>query len=160
MFTSSDQCKKVIGMEDFISLKKQLCFAIYETSSEFTKLYAKVLQEFGLTYTQYLVLLALWEKDAVTVKELGEKLNLGTGTLTPMISRMEANGWVTKNRSTEDERRVYICLQSKAVTEKRRITERVGREIVACKIDIEEYEQLMRQLTRLNQKLKSTRSFN
>ncbi|OLS33704.1 MarR family winged helix-turn-helix transcriptional regulator [Bacillus sp. MRMR6] len=144
-------------MEDFMSLKKQLCFAIYETSSEFTKLYAKVLQEFGLTYTQYLVLLALWEKDALTVKELGEKLNLGTGTLTPMISRMEVNGWLSKKRSTEDERRVYICLKSKAVNEKRAITESVSREIVTCNIQMEEYEQLMEQLTSLNLKLRNRR---
>jgi MarR family transcriptional regulator, organic hydroperoxide resistance regulator len=160
MFTSSEQGKKVIGIEDFMSLKKQLCFSIYETSSEFTKLYTNVLQEFGLTYTQYLVLLALWEKDSVTVKELGEQLNLGTGTLTPMISRMEANGWVSKKRSTKDERRVYIYLQSKAVDEKRAITEKVSREIVACKIEMEEYEQLMEQLTKLNLKLRDHRSNN
>lgn len=141
-------------MEDFMTLKKQLCFAIYETSSEFTKLYTAVLQPFGLTYPQYLVLLALWEKDGVTLKELGETLNLGTGTLTPMIARMEANGWLRKERSTVDERKVYIYLQKKANDEKQPITKKVSEEILACKIELEEYEQLLKQLNQLHLKLK------
>lgn len=141
-------------MEDFMTLKKQLCFAIYETSSEFTKLYTAVLQPFGLTYPQYLVLLALWEKDGVTLKELGETLNLGTGTLTPMVARMEANGWLRKERSTVDERKVYIYLQKKANDEKQPITKKVSEEILACKIELEEYEQLLKQLNQLHLKLK------
>jgi DNA-binding MarR family transcriptional regulator len=104
-------------MEDFMTLKKQLCFAVYETAGEFNKLYSSVLQPFGLTYPQYLVLLALWEKDGVTVKELGEKLNLGTGTLTPMVARMEANEWLRKERSKADERKVFIYLEEKARAE-------------------------------------------
>lgn len=141
-------------MEDFMTLKKQLCFAIYETSSEFTKLYTAVLHPFGLTYPQYLVLLALWEKDGVTLKELGETLNLGTGTLTPMVARMEANGWLRKERSTVDERKVYIYLQKKANDEKQPITKKVSEEILACKIELEEYEQLLKQLNQLHLKLK------
>jgi hypothetical protein len=62
-------------VENFLSLEKQLCFAVYETASEFNKLYTNVLQPFGLTYPQYLMLLALWEKDGVTVKELGKRVN-------------------------------------------------------------------------------------
>lgn len=141
-------------MEDFMTLKKQLCFAIYETSSEFTKLYTAVLHPFGLTYPQYLVLLVLWEKDGVTLKELGETLNLGTGTLTPMIVRMEANGWLRKERSTVDVRKVYIYLQKKANDEKQAITKKVSEEILACKIELEEYEQLLKQLNQLHLKLK------
>jgi MarR family transcriptional regulator, organic hydroperoxide resistance regulator len=141
-------------MEDFLTLKKQLCFAVYETASEFNKLYTSVLQPFGLTYPQYLVLLSLWEKDGVLVKELGESLNLGTGTLTPMIARMEANGWLRKERSKEDERKVYIYLEKKAYEEKPAITSRVGKEILSCNIELEEYQQLMHQLNVLNNKLK------
>lgn len=139
---------------DFLTLKNQLCFAIYEIASEFNKLYSNVLQSFGLTYPQYLVLLALWEKDSVTVKELGEKLNLGTGTLTPMITRMEANGWLRKERSKADERKVYIHLQKKANEEKQAITKIVGEEIQSCNIELKEYEQLMQQLHNLHIKLK------
>lgn len=141
-------------MEGFVPLKKQLCFAIYETSSEFTKLYTNVLQPFGLTYPQYLVLLALWEKDGVTVKELGKTLNLGTGTLTPMITRMEANGWLQKERSKQDERKVYIHLQMKAKEEQSAITQKVSEEVLACKIELEEYEQLLKRLNQLQNKLR------
>jgi MarR family transcriptional regulator len=141
-------------MEDFMTLKKQLCFAIYETSSEFTKLYTNVLHRFGLTYPQYLVLLALWEKDGITVKELGQTLNLGTGTLTPMIIRMEASGWLRKERSKEDERKVYIHLQKKANVEKQTITQKVREEILTCNIELEEYEQLLKQLKQLQLKLR------
>ncbi|MDR4949550.1 MarR family winged helix-turn-helix transcriptional regulator [Neobacillus cucumis] len=140
-------------MKDFFTLKNQLCFAIYETASEFTKLYTTVLQPFGLTYPQYLVLLALWEKDGVTVKELGERLNLGTGTLTPMIARMEGNGWLHKERSSEDERKVFIFLEEKAYEQKPSIIQQVGERIETCKIELNEYEQLMEQLHRLRDKL-------
>jgi MarR family transcriptional regulator, organic hydroperoxide resistance regulator len=142
-------------MEDFMTLKKQLCFAVYETAGEFNKLYTSVLQPFGLTYPQYLVLLALWEKDAVTLKELGAKLSLGTGTLTPMISRMEANEWLRKERSKEDERKVYIYLREKAVSQRQTITSKVAEVILSCQIELEEYEQLMQQLSTLQNKLKS-----
>jgi DNA-binding MarR family transcriptional regulator len=141
-------------MKDFLTLKNQLCFAIYETSSEFTKLYSNVLQPFRLTYPQYLVLLALWEKDGLTVKELGETLNLGTGTLTPMITRMEANGWLRKERSKVDERKVFIHLQTKAMEDKLAITQKVSEEILSCKIELEEYEQLLKQLNQLQVKLR------
>ncbi|MEH7416335.1 MarR family transcriptional regulator [Neobacillus drentensis] len=147
-------------MKDFFTLKNQLCFAIYETASEFTKLYSTVLQSFGLTYPQYLVLLALWEKDGVTVKDLGERLNLGTGTLTPMVARMEGNGWLRKERSTEDERKVFIFLEKKAFAEKPAITQKVSEKIETCHIELSEYEQLMENLNKLHHKLKSSKNLN
>ncbi|MGM9927864.1 MAG: MarR family winged helix-turn-helix transcriptional regulator [Bacillus sp. (in: firmicutes)] len=134
-------------------MKKQLCFAVYETAGEFNKLYTSILQPFDLTYPQYLVLLALWEHKALTVKELGEQLHLGTGTLTPMISRMEAKGWVKKERSKEDERKVIVYLQEKAYQEKADITTSVAETIESCHIEREQYEQLMQQLNNLHNKL-------
>ena len=142
-------------MNDFLTLDNQLCFALYEVSSEFTKLYSKALQSFGLTYPQYLVLLALWEKDGITAKQLGEKLNLGTGTLTPMIKRMSENGWVEKVRSSADERNVFIYLQEKAVTEKTKITNKIENEVTSCKISVDEYKQLMMNLRNLQMKLRN-----
>ncbi|WP_453996110.1 MarR family winged helix-turn-helix transcriptional regulator [Bacillus nitroreducens] len=140
-------------VEDFLTLENQLCFAIYETNSQFIKLYTKVLHPFGITYPQYLVLLVLWEKDGITLKELGERVNLGTGTLTPMIKRMEANGWVKKERPPHDERKVCVFLQPKALEEKLAIKQSIASEITACNIELTEYEQLMKQLKNLNDKL-------
>jgi MarR family transcriptional regulator, organic hydroperoxide resistance regulator len=141
-------------MNDFFVLENQLCFAIYSAQSEFNKLYTKALHPFGITYPQYLVLLVLWEKDGINVKELGDKLSLGTGTLTPMIKRMEANGWVKKIRSSADERIVCIYLTNKGIEEKQAITQSITREVVSCNIGFEQYEQLMQQLTLLQLKLK------
>jgi len=141
-------------MKDFLTLDKQLCFAVYETGGEFTKLYTSVLKPFGLTYPQYLVLLALWERDGITMKELGEQINLGTGTLTPMISRMQENGWLRKDRSTEDQRKVYVMLQEKAYNEQSNITQRVREEVQLCNISLTEYEELMAKLNELHGKLK------
>lgn len=140
-------------LQDFLTLDNQLCFAIYEANSQFTKLYSNVLQSFGITYPQYLVLLALWEKDGLTMKDLGERLNLGTGTLTPMIKRMEANGWIKRVRMAQDERKVAIFLESKAKTEKENIHQAIADEVIACQIDLHEYEQLMNQLKVLQNKL-------
>ena len=140
-------------MNDFLTLRKQLCFSLYEVSSEFTRLYTNTLKEFGLTYPQYLVLLSLWEKDHVTMKELGEHLNLGTGTLTPMISRMEANGWLKKERSNMDERKVFISLNQKAKEQQSLISSRIEVMIGHCQIDIAEYQMLMNQLAHLKKKL-------
>ncbi|GGA60607.1 hypothetical protein GCM10008025_00790 [Ornithinibacillus halotolerans] len=140
-------------MLDFLTLENQLCFAIYETNSQFTKLYSNVLHPFGITYPQYLVLLALWERNGMTVKELGERLKLGTGTLTPMIKRMETNGWVRKERAANDERKVCIFLEAKALDEKHAITEVIAKEVLACNIELAEYEALLQQLKALQGKL-------
>lgn len=142
-------------MENTLTLDNQLCYAIYDTNSQFTKLYARVLHPFGITYPQYLALLVLWEKDGISVKELGERLNLGTGTLTPMIKRMETNGWVKKERATSDERKVCISLLPKAIESKQEINHSIANEVNACNIELAEYEQLMQQLKNLHVKLLS-----
>jgi MarR family transcriptional regulator, organic hydroperoxide resistance regulator len=140
-------------LDDFLTLENQLCFAVYEAGSQFNKLYSKALESFGITYPQYLVLLALWEENGLSAKELGEKLNLGTGTLTPMIKRMEASGWVKRERSTADERKICISLQPKALEEKEAIVHKIASELKLCNIEYEEYEQLMKQLRVLRGKL-------
>ncbi|MBT2679325.1 MarR family transcriptional regulator [Bacillus sp. ISL-35] len=140
-------------MKDLLTLENQLCFAVYDAGSQFTKLYTKALDSFGLTYPQYLALLALWEKDGVTAKELGERLNLGTGTLTPMVKRMEANGWLMRERSNEDERKVSISLLSKAKEQKEAIVQKIAAELKLCNIEFAEYEQLMKLLGVLRGKL-------
>jgi DNA-binding MarR family transcriptional regulator len=91
-------------------LDNQLCFALYSASLAMTKLYKPMLESLGLTYPQYLVMLVLWELDGPTVSSLGERLNLDSGTLTPLLKRMEAAGWLVRQRSSEDERRVHVWL--------------------------------------------------
>ncbi|GAA1121139.1 MarR family winged helix-turn-helix transcriptional regulator [Nocardiopsis composta] len=89
---------------DALSLDNQLCFALYSASRAFTGLYRELLADLGLTYPQYLVMLVLWERGAVPVKELGAALHLDSGTLSPLLRRLEAAGLVRRERSTEDER--------------------------------------------------------
>lgn len=91
-------------------LDQQLCFALYSTSLAMTKLYKPLLDALGLTYPQYLVMLVLWEGDGLTVSTLGERLFLDSGTLTPLLKRMEASGLLLRQRSAEDERRVLVTL--------------------------------------------------
>jgi len=91
-------------------LDHQLCFALYSASLAMTKLYKPLLARLGLTYPQYLVMLVLWEQDGVTVSELGERLFLDSGTLTPLLKRLETSGWLARERDAQDERRVRIAL--------------------------------------------------
>jgi len=96
--------------DDNRTLANQLCFAVYSTAHAFNKVYKPLLDPLGLTYPQYLVMLILWDEDEVTVKDLGQRLQLDSGTLTPLLKRLEANGLVTRRRSEQDERRVVIAL--------------------------------------------------
>ena len=93
-----------------LKLENQLCFPLYAVSRVFTKAYQPYLLTLGLTYPQYLVLLLLWEYDQLTVKELGDKLLLDSGTLTPLLKRMEQKQWLSRRRDPNDERSVIIGL--------------------------------------------------
>ncbi|OWP64480.1 MarR family transcriptional regulator [Hymenobacter amundsenii] len=93
-----------------LKLENQLCFPLYAVSRLLTKAYQPLLQELGLTYPQYLVLLLLWEHQQLTVKELGENLLLDSGTLTPLLKRMEQKQWLSRRRDPRDERSVIIEL--------------------------------------------------
>ena len=95
---------------DLLALDAQLCFALYATSLALTKRYKPLLAPLGLTYPQYLVMLVLWEGDGLTVSALGARLELDSGTLTPLLKRLEAAGLVQRLRDTADERRVLLRL--------------------------------------------------
>lgn len=96
--------------DDPLSLDNQLCFALYSSSLLMTKLYKPMLDEIGLTYPQYLAMLALWEEDGVTVSALGGRLYLDSGTLTPLLKRLEKAGLIVRERNAEDERQVLVRL--------------------------------------------------
>ena len=91
-------------------MDRQLCFAVYSASRAMTAAYRPILSELNLTYPQYLVLLVLWEEDRVTVGRLGERLQLDSGTLSPLLKRLEANGFIRRERSLQDERQVEVTL--------------------------------------------------
>ncbi|WP_283614556.1 MarR family winged helix-turn-helix transcriptional regulator [Mycolicibacterium poriferae] len=93
-----------------LRLEEQLCFALYSASRAVTSAYRPLLDELNLTYPQYLVLLVLWEDDACTIGQLGDRLHLDSGTLSPLIKRLEAAGLVRRQRSNADERRVDVTL--------------------------------------------------
>ncbi|WP_282580243.1 MarR family transcriptional regulator [Nocardioides sp. InS609-2] len=94
-------------------LSEQLCFDLYAASRAVTSAYRPVLRDLGLTYPQYLVLIVLWERDTCTVRELADALRLDHGTLTPLLGRMEVNGFIARRRDHADERFVEISLTTK-----------------------------------------------
>jgi DNA-binding MarR family transcriptional regulator len=91
-------------------LDNQLCFALYSTGLAMNKVYRKLLRKLDLTYPQYLVMMVLWERDAVTVSDIGARLFLDSATLTPLLKRLEAAGLVTRTRAAADERQVVVSL--------------------------------------------------
>ncbi len=95
---------------ELLKLEHQLCFALYAASRAITKTYRDKLNSLGLTYPQYLVLTVLWEEDNLTLTAIGNRLRLDSGTLTPLVKRLEAAGWVTRNRRSSDEREIEIAL--------------------------------------------------
>ena len=95
---------------DVLKLENQLCFPLYASAKEVVKKYKPFLDEIGLTYTQYIAIMVLWEKKTVNVKELGECLYLDSGTLTPLLKKMEQQGLVTRERSKVDERNLIVTI--------------------------------------------------
>ncbi len=96
-----------------LTLRNQLCFPLYACAREVVKLYTPVLDELDLTYTQYIAMMVLWEKGSASVKELGQALYLDSGTLTPLLKKMEAKGLLSRRRSVNDERSLIVTLTEK-----------------------------------------------
>ena len=136
-----------------LQLDNQLCFALYSTSLAMTKVYKPLLDELGLTYPQYLAMLVLWERDGLMVSELGEKLYLDSGTLTPLLKRLESSGYITRIRAIEDERRVYITLTSYGRKLKTRAAQIPGCILSASQCALPELMALTSQVQALRQRL-------
>jgi DNA-binding MarR family transcriptional regulator len=111
-----------VAQRDLLHLDDQLCFALYSASRALTRAYVPLLEPLGLTYPQYLVLLVLWERDGLPVKEVGERLSLDSGTLTPLLKRLEAQGLVERHRGQDDERvvRIHLTPEGRALRGKAR----------------------------------------
>lgn len=127
---------------DNIKLENQLCFPLYALSREIIKLYKPFLEKFDLTYTQYIAMLVLWEEEKITFKCLGKKLHLDSGTLTPVLKKLEANDLIKKYRSTEDDRIVIVELTEKGLKLKNEILEVPEKMYFASGLNIEEVKDL------------------
>lgn len=109
--------------DEILKLSNQICFPLYACGKEITRKYKPVLDKFGITYTQYLVLLVLWEKDGQSVKEIGNKIFLDSGTLTPLINKLCDKGIVSKKKNKDDERGLIISLTDNGKALKSKIVE-------------------------------------
>lgn len=132
-----------------LMLDRQLCFPLWAAARKVTSMYRPVLDSLGLTYTQYVTLLALWEADGVTVKELGARLYLDSGTLTPVLKKLEAQGRVTRARSHDDERQVLITLTAEGRELKDRAAQVPGAVASCISLPLEDAIELHRILHRL-----------
>ena len=144
---------RISSSHEALRLDHQLCFALYSASLAMTKLYKPLLEELGLTYPQYLAMLVLWENDGVTVSELGDRLHLDSGTLTPLLKRLEAADLVTRLRDVQDERRVLIRLTPAGRRLKTRAARIPGCVLQAAQCEVSEALALTRQIQTLRDRL-------
>lgn len=134
---------------DALKLENQLCFPLYAASREVIKQYRPYLDELNLTYTQYIAMMVFWEKKKLSVKELGEKLFLDSGTLTPVLKSLESKGYVVRSRSKEDERVLEVEITEKGEDLKERAVS-VPQSVAGCvKLNTEEAMQLYQLLYKL-----------
>lgn len=129
-------------MEDFLKLDKQLCFSVYVLHREIMQQYRPILEAIDLTYPQYIAMMALWENGQQTVNQLGAKLNLDNGTLTPLLKRLEGKKLVTRTRSKADERVVLIALTQEGEILKEKASCVPMKILKALNLDLEDLHQL------------------
>ena len=132
-----------------LDLDNQLCFLIYSTNLALHQLYRKLLSPLGLTYPQYLVMLVLWEKDQLTVSEIGSRLFLESSTLTPLLKKLENAGFLLRKRSTRDERQVIITLTTQGIALKQQAIDIPHQIAEASACNLNELMQLKEQLEKV-----------
>lgn len=116
---------------DPLRLENQLCFPLYVCAREIVNAYRPLLEQIGLTYTQYIAMMVMWEEEEITVKKLGRKLRLDSGTLTPVLKKLETAGYVIKKRSTKDERVVVVTITEQGKALKRKAAT-IPEQMVCC----------------------------
>jgi DNA-binding MarR family transcriptional regulator len=145
----------VANAEQMLRLDNQLCFAIYSASLAMTRLYKPLLDQLELTYPQYLVMLVLWEQDGLMVSELGQRLSLDSGTLTPLLKRLEASGYVSRIRDVKDERRVHINLTATGRRLKARAAKVPACLMAASECSVDELTALTHQVQALRDRIQA-----
>lgn len=139
--------------EQALRLDAQLCFALHAASRAFDSVYRVLLREVGLTYPQYLVLLVLWEHGESSVKSIGEKLRLDSGTLSPLLKRLEAAGWVARRRAADDERSVVVRVTEAGAALKQRMCEVPVHVVASTGLDLQRMADLRGRLVELTASL-------
>ena len=142
--------------DTWLQLDRQLCFALYATSLAMTKLYKPLLEPLGLTYPQYLAMLVLWQQDGITVSQLGERLALDSGTLTPLLKRLESVGLVQRLRDSADERRVLLQLTAEGRALRKQALKVPARIAQAAGCQLDELATLTARLHALRAQLQSS----
>ncbi|KKD05282.1 MarR family transcriptional regulator [Streptomyces sp. WM6386] len=140
---------------DWLRLDQQICFSLNAASRAFGGVYRVILKDLGLTYPQYLVMLVLWEHGDLSVKKLGEQLRLDSGTLSPLLKRLESAGLVRRERSARDERSVEVRLTAEGVALRERALEVPRRIVAATSFDVDEIRELRARLDELTTALDS-----
>ncbi|MBR5966026.1 MAG: MarR family transcriptional regulator [Treponema sp.] len=143
---------------ELLRLDNQLCFALYACSREIIKTYKPILDPLDLTYTEYVVLMALWEKDKIPVKELGQKTFLDSGTLTPLLKKMADKNLVVRERSESDERSVIISLAQKGKALEKKCRDNPDKLICAAKLEQVDGDALMKNLHKMLDGFKGAQS--
>jgi len=138
---------------DPLRLENQLCFPLYACSKEIIRRYKPFLDPLDLTYTQYIALMVLWQKRSISVKALGDCLYLDSGTMTPVLKKLESKGYITRTRSTEDERSVVIELTEKGDSLKKEAVNVPGQLAGCVKLDAGEAAELHRLLYKVLENL-------
>ncbi|WP_137719707.1 MarR family winged helix-turn-helix transcriptional regulator [Methylobacillus flagellatus] len=142
-----------LSPERLLCLDIQMCFALYSASLSMSKIYKPLLAELGLTYPQYLVMLALWAQNEQTVGELGERLFLDSGTLTPLLKRLEKLDYIQRVRSKQDERRVIVTLTERGDALRQQAVQVPVQIAAKTGCTLQELQSLNEQLTRLRSRL-------
>lgn len=140
---------EAVNVADMFCLERQLCFALYSASRAMTQAYRPVLGQFDLTYPQYLVLMVLWEKDDVTLRTVGEKLHLDSGTLSPLLKRLQKLGLIERGRSSSDERELRIALTDRGRRLKGEMAEWIGRLACSIGLDPDEADAVRKNVSRI-----------
>ena len=139
--------------EDWLRLDLQICFSLHAAARAFNGVYRVILKDLGLTYPQYLVMMVLWEDGDLPVKKLGERLRLDSGTLSPLVKRLEAAGLVRRERSARDERSVEVRLTGQGAALRERAREVPGRIVAATGVPASEVGDLKERLDNLTRAL-------
>jgi DNA-binding MarR family transcriptional regulator len=146
---------KPVAAGEWLKLDHQLCFALYSSSLAMTKMYKPLLDPLGLTYPQYLVMIVLWEGDGLTVSDLGARLSLDSGTLTPLLKRLELAGLLQRQRDSVDERRVLLHLTLAGRALKQRAAQVPQQVVCAANCSLDELATLTARLKQLRDEIAS-----